>query len=548
MSKFAYFYAKNAMLIANCISNAIGVAVIIFISRGMGEIISPGSAPYGFRLTRAFLPLTVILATTIILIYERPIRRYLNRLRDGERLPADETRIARQRVLNEPFLLIGMNCAIWLSGAFIFAGFFWASGANTMMIQEVFFQNLYTGLISVTISFFVLEFVLQRRVVPLIFPDGGLSRIDGALRIRIRTRLIALLFAINIIPLLALLGDIAKFVPLGADVHQPMARLKSILLFEIFLFIFTGIWVVFLVSSNLTKPLKEIIHALRHIKRGDFSQRVRVTSNDEIGYTGDVINEMSIGLIERDQMRQSLYLAKEVQQNLLPSENLKMKGFDIAGRSLYCDETGGDYYDFIPLGNGENEKIGIAIGDVSGHGISAALLMATVRSALRLRTALPGSAAQIITDVNRQLVQDVEDSGQFMTLFFLVLDDESKTIHWVRAGHDPAIIYNPESNSFVQLEGRGLALGIEGESKYEDYERAGFQQNQIIFLSTDGLWEVQDASGEMLGKKPILNTIREHASASSTEIRDAILKRVSEFSKGARIEDDITLVIVRFRT
>jgi phosphoserine phosphatase RsbU/P len=140
---------------------------------------------------------------------------------------------------------------------------------------------------------------------------------------------------------------------------------------------------------------------------------VQVLSNDEIGYTGDAINEMTKGLIEREKMQLSLNLAKEVQQNLLPKGNLNVDGFDIAGKSVYCDETGGDYYDFIIIDDTDEPKICVAIGDVSGHGIPSALLMAAVRSSLRQRTSLPGSTAEIISDVNRQLVKEVEDSGQF---------------------------------------------------------------------------------------------------------------------------------------
>jgi len=143
--------------------------------------------------------------------------------------------------------------------------------------------------------------------------------------------------------------------------------------------------------------------------------------------------------LEHDMIKQSLDLAREVQQNLLPHKNPQMEGLDIAGRSIYCDETGGDYYDFIISDTGENGKLAIAIGDVSGHGISSALLMATVRSSLRQRLSQPGSAGGIISDVNRQLAQDVEDSGQFMTLFYLMIDPTKKHLHWVRAGHDPAI-------------------------------------------------------------------------------------------------------------
>jgi sigma-B regulation protein RsbU (phosphoserine phosphatase) len=272
---------------------------------------------------------------------------------------------------------------------------------------------------------------------------------------------------------------------------------------------------------------------------------VQVFSNDEIGYTGDTINEMTKGLIEREKMRQSLDLAKEVQQSLLPKNNLKVNGFDIAGKSVYCDETGGDYYDFISIGDNDNKKIGVAIGDVCGHGIPSALLMTTVRSSLRQRASLPGSTAKIISDVNRQLVKDVEDSGQFVTMFFLVLNTESKQLEWVRAGHDSAIIYDPGSDSFNELSGSGIALGIYGGWNYEDNKKTDLSNGQIIFLSTDGVWEARNKDGEMLGKEPILNTIRQNASLDATQIINAVFGTLEKFIGGVKLEDDITSVVIK---
>jgi sigma-B regulation protein RsbU (phosphoserine phosphatase) len=244
-------------------------------------------------------------------------------------------------------------------------------------------------------------------------------------------------------------------------------------------------------------------------------------------------------------MQHSLNLAKEVQQNLLPKKNLKVKGYDIAGKSVYCDETGGDYYDFITIGEDDKYKIGVAIGDVSGHGISSALLMATARSSLRQRASLPGSIAKIVTDVNRHLVNDVEDSGQFMTLFFLAFDSVTRQLEWVRAGHDPAILYDPRSDSFIELGGSGIALGIDAEWIYEDNKKTDFSNGQIIFLSTDGIWEARNKKGDMLGKEPILNAIRQHSSSDSEQIIDAVFNLLDEFIDDAKIEDDITSVIIR---
>jgi sigma-B regulation protein RsbU (phosphoserine phosphatase) len=248
---------------------------------------------------------------------------------------------------------------------------------------------------------------------------------------------------------------------------------------------------------------------------------------------------------EQDRIKHSLSLAREVQQSLLPHKSPKMDRLDIAGKSIYCDETGGDYYDYIYGGQGKNKKISVAIGDVAGHGISSALLMATVRSYLRQRASLTGSVASIISDVNHQLVQDVEDSGQFMTMFYMTIDPKSMKAHWVRAGHDPAIFYDPCSDTFEELGGTGIALGVDEDWSYKAYEKAGLVNGQIIFLSTDGIWEAFNPKGEMFGKERIYDIIRKNSVLGAEEIVQKTFAALNNFQQGAPIEDDITLVIIK---
>ncbi|MBW1865756.1 MAG: serine/threonine-protein phosphatase, partial [Deltaproteobacteria bacterium] len=247
----------------------------------------------------------------------------------------------------------------------------------------------------------------------------------------------------------------------------------------------------------------------------------------------------------RDRIQQSLSLAKEIQQNLVPRKNVKVNGLDMAGRSVYCDETGGDYYDFIPMGGKGAPKTGVAIGDVSGHGISSALLMATVRASLRQRASLPGGIAEMISDVNFQLAKDVEYSGDFMTLFFLVIDTLKGNFEWVRAGHDPAMIYTPETDSFQELTGSGMALGVKADGHYEVYQLQDLSRGQIILLGTDGIWEAQNLEGTRMGKDPIYQVIREHAAESAPDILQSVFDSLENFQQGARREDDITAVIVK---
>jgi sigma-B regulation protein RsbU (phosphoserine phosphatase) len=399
----------------------------------------------------------------------------------------------------------------------------------------------------VIVAFFLLEHISQKRLAPHFFPYGGLTAIPKTLRIRIRTRLVALLFACNLIPLLTILHLFHRISLKYSDPALAIQQLRPVIYTNTFIFIGFGICLTMLVGRNLTIPFKEIIITLRGVRNGRFDKKVQVTSNDEIGYTGDVINEMTAGLKERERMQQALNLAKEVQQNLLPKSNLKVNGFDIAGKSVYCDETGGDYYDFIAIEDNDKQKIGVAIGDVSGHGISSALLMATVRSSLRQRASLPGSTAKIISDVNRQLVKDVEDSGQFMTMFFMALDTATRQLEWVRAGHDPGIVYDPGSDAFSELGGSGIALGVDVEWVYEDNKKTDFSNGQVIFLSTDGIWEARNINGEMLGKEPILSAIRHNSSSDATQIIDAIFDILDKFTGEVKIEDDITLVIVKMQ-
>ena len=172
-------------------------------------------------------------------------------------------------------------------------------------------------------------------------------------------------------------------------------------------------------------------------------------------------------------------------------------------------------------------------------------IIAPVRSSLRQRASLIGNIAQIMSDRNRQLVQDVEDSGQFMTMFFLTLNTATRQLEWVRAGHDPGIVYDPGSDSFGELGGPGIALGVDAEWVYEDNKKTDFSKGQIIILSTDGIWEARNKKGEMLGKKPILSAIRKNSSSGATQIIDSIFNTLNTFSDGVKIEDDITAVVIK---
>ena len=282
--------------------------------------------------------------------------------------------------------------------------------------------------------------------------------------------------------------------------------------------------------------------------QGDLTVAVPVENNDELGALSEHFNQMTVGLKERYEMRRSLNLAREVQQNLLPRDNPAVKGLDIAGKSIYCDETGGDYFDFLENGESDDKKFSVVIGDVSEHGIPSALLMATARAFIRQRFALKGEISRVVSDVNRQLTRDVEETGRFMTLFYLCIDISRRHLQWVRAGHDAAIFYDPATQKFEELKGPGMALGVDETWQYEENQKLGLTKGQIMVFGTDGIWEAHNAEGEIFGKESLLEIIRRCAESSSKQIVAAIMEALTRFRHDTVPEDDVTLVVVKVLT
>lgn len=241
----------------------------------------------------------------------------------------------------------------------------------------------------------------------------------------------------------------------------------------------------------------------------------------------------------------ALNVAQEVQQNLLPQAPPTEKNLDIAGSTLYCDETGGDYFDYIALPRLEPETFALVVGDVSGHGISSALLMAGVRAYIRGRAAQPGSVAEIITDVNRLVAADTANTSQFMTLFFLAIEARNGRLTWVNAGHDPVFLYNPFKDRFKRLRGRGLPLGVIEDTQYIA-QTAAFKPGQILILCTDGVFEAHNEEKELLGKKRFRDIIRQNSELTAEGILKAVFEAVGAFRGEASQNDDITLVVAKY--
>ncbi len=259
---------------------------------------------------------------------------------------------------------------------------------------------------------------------------------------------------------------------------------------------------------------------------------------------GQVIGNMAF-VTDMTAHKKALTLAGEVQKSLLPQEKPLINGLDIAGRNVSCDEIGGDYYDFLWRRESKSGPFSVVVGDISGHGVDSALLMTTARAFLRMRASQPGSISEIITAMNHHLALDVLQTGRFMTLFYMTINPEEKWLEWVRAGHDPALLYDPVTDEFEELKGIGIALGVADEVNYRENHKDGLSNGQIIAIGTDGIWEAINRHGEMFGKERLRDIIRENAAESAAQILNAVYDDLNRFTEGQRSEDDITLVVIK---
>jgi sigma-B regulation protein RsbU (phosphoserine phosphatase) len=329
----------------------------------------------------------------------------------------------------------------------------------------------------------------------------------------------------------------------GEDILKPIINFRNYYFITLVFFIIIILFVIRRVTGQTALAVKELSRAAERIAQGVFnSPLITIKTRDEIGELARSFNTMTTQLKDRLRIRQSLDMAKEVQQSLLPKSTPFVKGLDIAGRSIYCEETGGDYFDYLHAGS----VLHVVVGDVSGHGIPAALLMSSVRAGLRQCYCESENIAGQVSGLNRNVAEDVGDSGRFVTLFYLAVYPCEHRVRWVRAGHDPGIVYRYSDDRFENLGGTGLALGVDADYPYTAQTLDGFQAGDIILIGTDGIWEASNRRDGMFGKKSLRSILSQHKNDPAQNVVDAVFDAVRRHTGGGSPEDDMTLVVVKF--
>ncbi|MCF8034547.1 MAG: adenylate/guanylate cyclase domain-containing protein [Desulfarculaceae bacterium] len=322
MARLKYFLLANSMVLGNFLANLLGVMVMGLLDR-FGYMESVPRTPAVIWLIVLYDLFALLTGLIIFYIYERPIRRHLRNLARKEQTPRPLLSQARRRLLNEPWLGMGLSLGLWILAAIVFPIFLHQVPTAEHLAPVLAVRALFVGLLTMTSAFFVLEHILQHRLAPVFFPQGGLTRVRGARRISIGLRLGMLVMASSMIPFLAIFFTIQsskRMLDRGVIASAEMlGELQTSVLFLSILFMVNAASLAFLTRSNLVHPLREIIRALRQVREGDFNARVEVMANDEVGYTGEAINQMTAGLAERERIKDTFgkYVSQQVRDEIL---------------------------------------------------------------------------------------------------------------------------------------------------------------------------------------------------------------------------------------
>jgi len=341
----------------------------------------------------------------------------------------------------------------------------------------------------------------------------------------------------------AILLSIDDFEKQQKEVERRSLDLALFLLIRVLLL--AWIFVRFLLQS-----LARLAEGTEEIASGKWGKQVEVSSRDEIGDLADRFNAMSVRIArmfqevkEKSRMEAELESAREIQTAILPQQPPAVPGYLFSVYYQPQTESGGDYYDFVDVGEG---RLGIVVADVTGHGVGAGMVMAMLRSALR--TYAPGKldAAGVLKQVNPVLFRDTLPT-MFATVFYGVLDTRTHELYYTSAGHQQGILYLPEEKKIRLLKGGGMPVGMV-ESSIFDPEihlyKVPLRQGEFLILYTDGITEAKNARKEEFEENRFYEAIARHASPQLDHMRDALIQEVAGFCGDTPPTDDRTMLIV----
>jgi sigma-B regulation protein RsbU (phosphoserine phosphatase) len=321
----------------------------------------------------------------------------------------------------------------------------------------------------------------------------------------------------------------------------------------LFLFVEIGsLWIGAKLTRSMTGAVHEIYQGTQHVKEGDFSYRIAVKGDDQLAEMGASFNTMTENLgqlivvaKEKERLQSELEIASEVQKQLFPRDVPSSKSLELKGICNPARVVSGDYYDFMTL---PGSDVAFAIGDVAGKGISAALLMATIQSAMRTQLSATNgagpphfSAATLVSQLNRQLYNTTTPE-KYATFFFAIYDEDLRALTFTNAGHLPPLLMR--SGEFTKLNPTGTVVGAFPFAKYEE-KTVQLEEGDIVVAYTDGIVEPENPYGEMFGEDRMKELILRYARAGSSEIIAKTMEAVNQWTGSSELQDDMTMIVAR---
>jgi sigma-B regulation protein RsbU (phosphoserine phosphatase) len=312
----------------------------------------------------------------------------------------------------------------------------------------------------------------------------------------------------------------------------------------------------FVLAKSITGSVHQLFVGTDRVRQGDFTHKIAVKSEDQLGELAESFNSMTASIedllreaAEKKRLEEELRIAHEIQMSLLPQGPLVMPGVSVTALCVPAREVGGDYYDFLPLGQ---DRFGVLIADVSGKGTSAALYMAELKGLILSLSRIHTSPRDLLVAANRIIAQHL-DARSFITMTYAVLDLRARTMTHARAGHTP-LIYVPggglNSRRAQILTPDGMVLGLKIDNG-EMFERlleeytVPLHPGDLFLFFTDGITEAMNAYDDCFGESRLGQLAESHANMRSDELRERVLREISAFVGDAPQHDDMTMILLK---
>ena len=345
-------------------------------------------------------------------------------------------------------------------------------------------------------------------------------------------------------------GWIDVFVSIES-VERTKSDLQNTTIIWVTVAVLFGLGVSVFVGSFLTRPIRVLKQDMMVAASGDLTHQSAVRTGDELESLALTFNRMTGHLASaqeqeasRKALERELAIATTIQTALLPNRIPVIEGYDLFPHYESAKEVGGDYYDFIPLGE---TRHGIVVADVSGKGIPGSLVMTMTRSLMRMAARTSDHPAEILVRVNASLSRDMT-RGMFVTLIFADFDRNTGRVRLARAGHNPAYLYRHSQRQLVQVQPDGIALGIDGGELFRStlkVQEFSLEPGDVLVLYTDGIIEAMDTEGVEYTPERFAQVIANCHDQGAREIVSTVVADVDRHARGAEPSDDMTLIVLK---